>query len=191
MQKVFYIFRHGETDYNKERRWQGCGIDAPLNSKGVEQAKQLTATLANKDIQIIYSSPLQRALKTAHIVADSLNIPIKIIPNLREGNFGQAEGMLKTEIAIKFKDIFQEWYSDTNNMDICFPQGETKHQMQQRMLDVLDQLLKKPETVVGIASHGSSIRYLLMHFGYQPHKMQNTALYRLEYEDGIWRLEVL
>lgn len=189
MRKDFYIFRHGETDYNKERRWQGCGIDAPLNTNGIKQARELAEKLIPFKIEHIYSSNLKRARQTAEICAERLNIGMEIIPNLREGCFGEAEGMLKSEIALRYADIFKEWYSPVDDMTIRFPGGESKQEMQQRMFSVLEGLLKVPYQRIGIASHGSSIRYLLYKFVLPPHKMPNTALFHLIYENEEWTLE--
>ena len=188
-QKDFYIFRHGETDCNREGRWQGCGIDMDLNDTGRRQAEELSKRLAPLNLQVIFSSPLKRALQTARIVAGLNNIPIEIIPDLREGCFGEAEGLLKTEIERRWPDIFTAWYAPEPDMSVGFPGGETKRQMQERMLRVLENLKTYPVCRMGIASHGSSIRYLLMAFGYGPHKMPNTALYHLTYaEDTGWKL---
>lgn len=187
MRKDFYIFRHGETDYNKEKRWQGCGIDTELNENGLKQAEVLAETLAHKNLQIIYSSCLKRAVKTAEIVADKLNIKVKCIKDLREGCFGEAEGMRKVEVAEKYPEIFELWYDDeTDYMDVAFPGGETKNEMQQRMFAVFEKLLKSKEDIIGIASHGSSIRYFLLKFGFSLGRMPNTALFHLVYEDGNW-----
>ncbi len=188
MQKDVYIFRHGETDYNKEKRWQGCGIDSELNAAGIAQAEKLAVNLSGKNLEIICSSPMKRALKTAEIAASLCAVPIVVIAGLREGCFGEAEGMLKTEVAQKFPDVFNMWYSPENDMDVRFPGGESKRDMQERMLDVLKQVEKMPQNIIGISSHGSSIRYLLMAFGHQPSKMENTALYHLAFKDGKWRL---
>ena len=68
MRKDFYLFRHGETDYNKEHRWQGCGIDVSLNSRGIIQAQELASRLRECRIEHIYSSGLKRALQTAQMV---------------------------------------------------------------------------------------------------------------------------
>ena len=65
MRKDFYIFRHGQTDYNKEHRWQGCGIDVDLNEEGLGQAERLAQKLEPYGLEHIYSSNLQRALHTA------------------------------------------------------------------------------------------------------------------------------
>lgn len=189
MRKDFYIFRHGETDYNKQKRWQGCGVDAELNAEGVKQAHLLAERLVPLGVEHIYSSNLKRALETAQICAARLGIGLDIIPDLREGCFGEAEGMLKSDIAVKYADIYNDWYAPADDMSVRFPGGESKLEMQQRMFAVLESLLSSPYRTIGISSHGSSIRYLLYKFGLPPHQMPNTALFHLIYHDGNWKLE--
>lgn len=190
MRKDFYIFRHGETDYNKEKRWQGSGIDAELNENGKKQAEKLIESLVGKDVQIIYSSGLRRAIKTAEIVAAELGVETRIITDLHEGNLGQTEGMLKTEVAEKYPEIYNLWYDEkVDHWDIAFPSGETKRQIFNRMHKVLESLLHTKENVIGIASHGAAIRYLLLGLGYRTGKMENCQMFHLVYEDGNWRLE--
>lgn len=190
MRKDFYIFRHGQTNYNLEKRWQGSGIDTELNSEGISQARGLIDKLADSGIEIIYSSALKRAMKTAEIVAEAMGLKVKIIENLREGSFGEAEGMTKSDVAVKYPEIYNAWYDDyCDHWDIAFPGGETKKEMQTRMLSVLEELLSGKENIIGIASHGSSIRYLLLGFGLRVGKMENTALYHIVYEDGAWSVE--
>ncbi|MBE6445408.1 MAG: histidine phosphatase family protein [Alphaproteobacteria bacterium] len=191
MYKTFYLFRHGETDYNLEKRWQGCSVDSILNPNGIKQAKDLADKLQNSQIQIIYSSELKRALQTSSIVAANLDVPLYTIAALREGNLGGAEGLLVSEVETKYPDIFKSWYSDENDMQISFPGGETKQQMQDRMFNVLMYLLDTPQETIGICSHGSSIRYLLMKFGIMPHRMINTARYKICYCNGNWTAERL
>ena len=191
MHKTFYLFRHGETDCNLEKRWQGCSIDSILNQNGIKQAKELADKLQNSQIQIIYSSELKRALQTSSIVAAKLDVPLYTIADLREGNLGGAEGLLASEVDAKYPDIFKSWYSDENDMQIGFPNGETKQQMQDRMFNVLTSLLDVPQETIGLCSHGSSIRYLLMKFGIMPHRMINTARYKICYHDGDWSAERL
>ena len=192
MHKDFYIFRHGETDYNKEKRWQGCGIDAELNETGTKQAEQLIEKLAGKNLQIIYSSGLHRALKTAKIVAAELGVEVKIITDLHEANLGQAEGMFKADVAQKFPEVYAQWYDDEkDNLDITFPGGESKRQIFNRMYHVLESLLATKEHVIGIASHGAAIRYLLYGLGYRTGRMENCALFHVVYEDGQWSVTQL
>ena len=85
--KKFYFIRHGETDFNKEKRYTGL-YDISLNKKGIEQVNQALYLLNEQNISVIYSSPLKRALETATIISKYLNIPIKIIDNFKERDFG-------------------------------------------------------------------------------------------------------
>lgn len=188
MRKDFYIFRHGETDYNREQRIQGCGLDAPLNEVGIAQAEELAQKLMPLGIEHIYASNLKRALQTAQICAGHLGVAVDVIPELREGCFGELEGMLKTEVAVKYAETYKDWYNPVDDMSVRFPGGESKQEMQDRMFAVINGLLSSPFHTIGIASHGSSIRYLLYKFGLSPHHMPNAALYHLVCEDGNWRL---
>ena len=69
MRKDFYIFRHGETEFNLQHRQQGSGIDMELTAKGQEQAIALAQKLARCNLDVIFSSPLKRAVQTAQTVA--------------------------------------------------------------------------------------------------------------------------
>ncbi len=188
MRKDFYIFRHGETDYNKEMRWQGCGVDLPLNATGIAQAVTLSERLKPLKLEVIYSSPLKRALETAQIAASQLKLKVKLLPDLREGCLGVCEGMKKQDVADKYPDLWHKWYDDKIDLSVRWPGGESKLEMQQRMFRAFEQMLSAKEDVIGVASHSGSMRYFLLAFGYGPHKMPNTALFHLVFEDGKWHL---
>jgi len=95
------LFRHGETDWNKEERWQGHS-DIPLNACGREQAKLLASKLTDIDIECILSSDLMRAQETAKIVSDQIKVPVIAMPSLREVHGGLAEGLTRREIKERF-----------------------------------------------------------------------------------------
>jgi broad specificity phosphatase PhoE len=99
--KKFYFIRHGETDFNKEKRYTGL-FDISLNKKGIEQVKQSLFLLDDKNISIIYSSPLKRALQTAGIISQYLDIPIVIIKNFKERNFGVLQTKKKSSYKKKY-----------------------------------------------------------------------------------------
>src|SRR6185437_6606991 len=86
------LVRHGETDWNAERRYQGHA-DVPLNDRGVEQARELAEQLAGERIDAIYSSDLSRAHATAEIVGERLGVPVVTDPDLREIDVGAVEGL--------------------------------------------------------------------------------------------------
>ena len=101
----FYIFRHGETDINKQKRWQGSGTDVDLNETGRAQAACLFDKLKDKKLEIIYSSPLIRAYHTAQIAAKPLGIEVVKFPDLRECHYGVAEGMTFDDVNRLYKEV--------------------------------------------------------------------------------------
>jgi len=92
----FYFIRHGETNWNSERRVMGQK-DIPLNQKGIEQANHAAEILKNTHFKFILSSPLARALKTAEIISDRVQKPIVVIDELKECSLGIREGDIKGE----------------------------------------------------------------------------------------------
>ena len=125
MRKDFYVFRHGETELNKQKRWQGSGMDYDLNENGIKQAQSLIEKLKDKGLEKIFSSPLIRAKHTADVVAKSLNIPVEICNDLRECFYGDAEGQLITDLQKNVPEIVNNW-NNPQYFDIRFPNGESK-----------------------------------------------------------------
>lgn len=85
------IVRHGQTDWNLKGKAQGR-TDTELNSTGIEQAKRLAEKIKNYNIDVIISSPLKRARKTAEIIENGRNIPILCDEDIIERSFGKYEG---------------------------------------------------------------------------------------------------
>ena len=92
------LVRHGETDWNAERRWQGHA-DVPLNDHGRDQARVLAEELAaGTPIELVYSSDLARARETAEIVAARLYLELVLERDLREIDVGSRQGRTWMEI---------------------------------------------------------------------------------------------
>lgn len=90
---TFALVRHGQTDWNAERRLQGA-TDIPLNDIGRGQARDAVAVLAPYEWDAIVSSPLSRAAETADLIAEGLGLTVsRRVPELTERSFGPAEGM--------------------------------------------------------------------------------------------------
>ncbi|MCP4355518.1 MAG: histidine phosphatase family protein [Proteobacteria bacterium] len=177
--KNFYIFRHGETDYNLKKIAQGQSVDEELNETGLAQAKNLAEKLKDKKIEIIYSSPLKRALQTAEIVGSQNNINVVIDDNLKERNFGVIEG--------KSYDYVQKILMDKNDPSFKFEGEESRQEMQNRFLDVLHKLIDTEYKNIGISSHGSAIKSLLLYFDDSDDIMltkQNGEVVHIQYENG-------
>lgn len=95
--RPFYFLRHGETDWNREGRYQGTS-DIPLNAAGIAQARAAARTLAPVRIDRIVASVLTRALKTAQIVAGDRPVPIDTERGLIERNFGSFDGLIIRDV---------------------------------------------------------------------------------------------
>ncbi len=89
--RAFWFLRHGQTDWNGAGRWQGR-TDVPLNALGEEQARAAGPLLAGAGIEVICASPLQRARRTADLVAEALALPVVEVPGLEEFDVGPYEG---------------------------------------------------------------------------------------------------
>jgi broad specificity phosphatase PhoE len=191
MRKDFYLFRHGETDYNVQKRWQGQSVDTPLNATGLTQANRLADYMKNINLEIIYSSPLQRASQTAKIVASHHpHIQVCLLSELTESSLGACEGLHCDEVQKLYPDIWQRWYGETTITDTRWPQGESKNEIQARMYQALEKMLKVKESIIGVSSHSGIMRQFLVTLGRHPNnKLPNTVLFHIVYDNGQWLLD--
>src|SRR5437868_2985865 len=100
-ERILFLFRHGETDWNREGRLQGH-TDTLLNATGLAQAQALADSLRPHRLDAVVSSDLARAQTTAQIVAEALRVPLFIEAGLRETDVGAAEGLLWAEAKARF-----------------------------------------------------------------------------------------
>ena len=153
------LIRHGQTDWNVERRWQGH-YDAPLNAAGREQACRLARRLSGWPIEAIYSSDLRRAAETAQILGDAVGLTPVLDPAWRELHVGAFEGHTREEI----RERFPEAWARMSQGFIQAPQGESLSELGQRVAPRFEQLLVEHEAqMFAIVSHGATLRSLLGH----------------------------
>jgi broad specificity phosphatase PhoE len=149
------LVRHGETDWNRDGRWQGHS-DTHLNDVGREQAAQLAAELNGVDV--VYSSDLARARETADILAEHLGLPVRVDPRLRERSFGKWEGKTAPEIEAEFADPHARWLAGEGpGADDAEPFAEFDARVQAFLAEVLE---RHPGETVLVVAHGGSIRVI-------------------------------
>ena len=163
MGTIIYLTRHGETEWNIEKRLQGRG-DSPLTENGIQRAKELRDRIKNIDIDVIYSSPIKRALNTANILRGNKNIDIITDDSLMEMCFGDYEG--------KKIDIVQEenpsW--DINlimqgNVEICAPNGENLKEVRERISKLMNKIIaENMGKSILIVTHGITLKALMYYF---------------------------
>jgi broad specificity phosphatase PhoE len=151
------IARHGETDWNRESRFQGHA-DPPLNELGREQAAELAAALAVEEIAAVYSSPLQRALETAQAVAEPHRLSALPVDGLREVDVGSWQALTRDEVEQRFPEHFRRWLDYGRGWD----DGESYEEMSERALAALEALAAhhEGERIVAV-THGGPIRAAL------------------------------
>lgn len=156
------IVRHGKTNWNKEKRAAGL-TDVDLNEEGIEQANILKDKLKDIHIDIIISSPLIRAVKTAEIINENHNLNILIDDEATERNLGVYEGQPNEQ------EIFNEIRYYTKNVFV--EGGEDCKTYTKRVFDFLDKVINqykdKVDTVV-IVSHGFFLRSANWYFNGLP-----------------------
>ncbi|MEB3242609.1 MAG: histidine phosphatase family protein [Cyanobacteriota bacterium] len=126
------LVRHGETDWNKQGRFQGQ-IDIPLNAQGARQATAAREFLAPVSIQRAYTSSMARPRQTAELILESHpGVPLTSTAGLIEIGHGLWEGCLEEEIAAQWPELLADWKRAPHT--VTMPQGETLQQVWDRSL---------------------------------------------------------
>jgi probable phosphoglycerate mutase len=165
--KNIYVIRHGETDWNKNHRFQGR-TDIKLNELGRDQALRLRPLMQQLEIESVYSSPLVRAYETAELATQELKLTIQKDDRLQETNIGDAEGLTMDELLLKFGDeSLVKWRSyEERLLDFSFPRGESKREMMFRTRQVfLDIAQNSNRNSVAVFAHGMVMRAMTYIFG--------------------------
>jgi ribonuclease H / adenosylcobalamin/alpha-ribazole phosphatase len=153
------LLRHGQTPLSAERRFAGRG-DIPLTEAGRRQAAAAASRLsARGGIDVIVTSPLQRARRTAQAVAEATGAPLQVENDLIEADFGKWEGLTFAEAAAQWPDEMMAWLA---NADVAPPGGESFATAAHRVLGALDRLLAAhPQRIMVLVSHVTPIKTLV------------------------------
>jgi probable phosphoglycerate mutase len=164
------LVRHGETDWNAGRRWQGH-TDVPLNARGREQAHALAEQLVAEPPDAIYASDLSRARETAEIAGARLGLPVVTEPDLREIDVGSREGLTADEVGDRPWD------------------GEPHEAHAVRVLRALRGIAAAhPGGRVLVVAHGGSLRRVQEEVGAEIGGwFGNGVVWAVAHEDGVFR----
>ena len=176
---VLGLMRHGQTDWNVSLRLQGIS-DIPLNETGLAQAQAASEKIHASDWDLILASPLQRAHKTAEIIAAKTGLEIVLVPDLVERSFGVAEGLSHPE--------WRKLYESGAGIE---------------GLESLEALATRARSLLSLVSthydgkrilavsHGAYIRKVLRiasdnRYPNDGDRLGNVCLSRLVHNDGLW-----
>jgi broad specificity phosphatase PhoE len=185
---VYYLIRHGETEWNKGNIWQGQE-DVPLSGRGREQAERLRRRFSGVAVDSVYASPLARAWETASIAFPGR--AIHPLPALMERHMGLLQGKTHAE-ARRIWAWVAEW--DRDGRTAAPPQGEDWDSFQRRVLGALPALQGER---VAVVAHGGSLRCLLEHLlgveGPRPGRIRldNASVSIVERREETWHVHVV
>lgn len=192
MATTLFLARHGETDWNAGRRWQGHA-NPPLNDRGREQAAALARLLAPEPLDAVYASDLRRAYETARVVADGRGLEVTTIPELREVDVGSWSGMTREEIRHRFPEGFRRWAAQEGH---GWEDGESYEEMAERVVAALLRVATHHrDGSVLVVTHGGPVRAALGHASglsaldarRELRVVENCDVARLAVEDGTFR----
>ncbi|BDH62187.1 putative phosphatase PhoE [Lysinibacillus sp. PLM2] len=175
------LVRHGETDWNTLRKIQGRK-DIPLNQNGSTQAKDCRNYLSAFEWNVIVTSPLRRAKQTAEIINGKLNLPLIVMENFIERDYGDVEGLTIEERALL--------YPEKN----CINQ-ESVELVSKRVFAGINKLHKLyPEQKIIIVAHGGIIKVLLNSILKDKDQLQksgvpNGSINTIYIENGEWKVK--
>jgi broad specificity phosphatase PhoE len=186
MATTIVLVRHGETDWNRESRFQGHA-DTPLNDAGRRQARDLADVLAEERFDVVYTSPLRRASETASIVAGHLGVELRELEALREIDVGDWEGLTIHEVRERFPEEERvAWHAG-------WPNGETHEELSARVVPALLALEESHADgqILGV-THAGPVRAALAaamgmsHAESRAHigPLANCAVFRFAIRDG-------
>lgn len=190
MSKTIHLFRHGQTDWNLQRRMQGH-TDISLNEEGRQQALQLQKYFEQNPVDLFASSDLRRAQETATIANAHLQKNILTFSGFREAHLGALEGLTLEEAHQQFgKESWDTWISlDPQNFDFAFPQGENTHQVLLRFTQTLKEFCKSQDfTQAGVCTHGLVLRRFLHSLRpelTEPLPIPNCVVYRVKWHEAL------
>ncbi|MCR6516223.1 MAG: histidine phosphatase family protein [Clostridium sp.] len=163
MNTTIYLTRHGQTEWNIEKRLQGRG-NSPLTKDGIDRAKELRERIKEIELDVIYSSPIERALHTANIIKGEKQLEVITEDGLMEMCFGDYEGR-KTDEVMKENP---EWNIDLimhGDVNLSAPNGENLGSVRTRVKDAMDKIIEENRGKnVLIVAHGITLKALMHYF---------------------------
>jgi len=171
---TIYLLRHCESGANVNKITQGH-TDSSLTEKGETQAMEIAQSLGGVDFDVIFTSDLSRAKRTAEIIRLNRNVEIKIEPSLREKFFGIFEGVDHDQYIEALKDEFEKFDNHLNTEERW---NHKPHSSMESDKELLDRFLPKIKEIIAnhlgkkvlVVTHRYAIRMLLLHLGVGEHK---------------------
>lgn len=156
-----YIVRHGETQWNIEKRMQGWG-NSNLTDLGIKQATLLGKSLLPTDFIKVFSSPLGRAIDTTNHIIGDRNLDITICEDFKEMGFGHWEGVNPSKLRLEYPEQYSNFWSNAHKYSPAG--GETFEAVHNRVISGIHYIASaNQEGNILLVTHGMIIQVLLLH----------------------------
>jgi broad specificity phosphatase PhoE len=186
--ETIILFRHGETNKNSCGNIHGMGDEERLNKAGIEQIKKAAEEMRKLVPHKIYSSKEVRAVQSAELISETLDIPWEIADGVEERNWGSLSGKSVSEVQLLLNSLsLEDRYLFTP------PEGESWQKFEKRLIEAVHALMEKNiEKTIVVVTHGGAIRVLMPHllgmpkeesFKHDPDNASSTIFRR---EQGIF-----
>ena len=192
MMTEFVVVRHGETDANLHGILQGQS-DTELNQLGIRQAQCTAERLKGEHFDLIYSSDLSRAMKTASAIAAPHGLPVNPLRALQEWDLGDLQGHKWDELHGLYPEVMAAFKTETE--DILVPRGESRFLFYQRVSDCLDEMSDRfAGKRLLLVTHGGVLKAMFRHVVGQVAESSrlpltsNASVSQFRYVDGFWQL---
>ncbi len=155
--KTIVLVRHGSTVHNENGVWQGRS-DSSLNEKGRKEAQLLAQELKDEAFDMVFHSPMKRAIETAEIIAKNHNATFKAIDSFIEIDVGDFDGAKHTDIIELHPEIYRNWIMD---IDSPMPAGESFNDVFERVKPGVEEILDSPYRNILVVAHAMVNRAIL------------------------------
>jgi broad specificity phosphatase PhoE len=190
-----YLVRHGQTAWNKEEIFRGR-TDVPLDETGLKQAELAAEYFKGMEIHAIYSSPLARALQTAHKIAEFHSLKVQPLEGIIDLSFGNWEGHPHHEIKTIDSERYRQWREEPHRVRL--PGGESLEEVRVRSMAALEEVIQSnPGKTLVLVSHRVINKVLICgilgidnsHFWQIG--QDTTAINLIQYRNGKYILSIL
>ena len=195
--KTIYLVRHGFTAWNRVDKCMGQQ-DIPLDTDGWNQARALANYFANRSVDSVVTSDLQRTRETAEPLCEQKGIKAETDVRLREIHYGELEGLTPQEWPQRFPDLVRTWAFDS--YDIAPPGGESREELIRRSSAVLEERVASDAENIVFVAHGGTIMALLTYVVFRSanlpinrslgiFRVENGSITTLSRKRDRWRIE--
>lgn len=188
---TLYVVRHGQTEWNLEKRLQGHQ-DSPLTQLGKEQASQLCHRLGATHIDMIYCSESKRTRDTANLIKGSRAIPVVIKPEFKELNLGAWEGLQHHQVIAQEPESWDHfWHSP--HLYVPNEKGESYQQLKERAIPAVEKIISEQQgKTILIVTHQITTKMIMSYFQqrgidetFHTAVIAPTSLSKISIQDGI------